>query len=484
MIEAGQERTDDEPADELTGPVPHLDFGDPAPTSGDDGGTAPRHRFVRVSDIARGTPMRVPDKGGDVAEAELAAANDAARAASIEQLQVWLPGYDVAGAAQNTDDRRFQGLYIGEALLDFLDAPAAVDEMLTRHDQVWGLDGVSFTHGDIDGHSPPPPGAARSSEDGTRGRLDIGGFMRAIEGGWTAIINGAQRYSAPLAELTDHLTRVSGARTNTNIYVSAGTASVGFGAHWDQHDTVIVPVQGAKRWTIFEPSVLSAQQPWTERATSGRSIWSEIIEPGDALVIPRGWGHRVENLEDLSIHYTIGMNRLEVHQLFDRIAFESGYWPAYRADVPYDPFAPVQSYGGSVFDEPQGLAESLAGIATPALVRRAIASHRARLRVDPVQALAPAFRSVFRHDWTGLSLRIIAPGGVMYLEEDDEHVVVAFDDRAVQIERSVWPAFVALAAGAALTVEQLPPVELDGTDQRAELARELVVNRMATVTAG
>ena len=284
--------------------------------------------------------------------------------------------------------------------------------------------------------------------------------------------------------MTDHLVRVSGARVNTNVYISAGESSVGFGAHWDQHDTIIVPVQGAKRWTIFEPSVLSAQQPWTERATSGRSIWSEIIEPGDALVIPRGWGHRVENLDDLSVHYTIGVNRFEVHQIFDRIAFESGYWPAYRADVPFDPFAPIDSYGGSVFDEPLGLAETLSEIATPALVHRAVASYRARLRVDPVQTLSPAFSAVFRGAWDGLCLRLVAPGGVMLVEQDEDHVVVAFDDRVVQVDRVAWPAFLTLASGGAPAVADLPAIEVDGLDQREAFARQLIVARMAVVESG
>ena len=84
-----------------------------------------------------------------------------------------------------------------------------------------------------------------------------------------------------------------------------------------------------------------------------------------ALVIPRGWGHQVDGCDDLSIHCTFAVVRLEVHQLLERIAFEAGCWPSLRADVPFDVHRPARSYAGGVFDQPGGFAAALAEVAGP-----------------------------------------------------------------------------------------------------------------------
>src|SRR5262249_12413866 len=156
------------------------------------------------------------------------------------------------------------------------------------------------------------------------------------------------------------------ARINTNVYLSHAGAE-GFGPHWDTHDTIIVPVHGRKRWSIFEPKSLSAQRPWVGGGVSDRPLWTGDLLPGGALVIPRGWGHEVEHGEDLSIHYTIGIARLEVHHVFERVSFEAGFHPKLRADFPFDLREPAGSYGESVFDDPHGFAREASALLTPEL---------------------------------------------------------------------------------------------------------------------
>ena len=147
-----------------------------------------------------------------------------------------------------------------------------------------------------------------------------------------------------------------GAQINTNVYLSFGPAE-GFGPHWDEHDTIIVPAAGSKKWTVYEPTTLSPLRPWVGADVSGRPVWEGSIEPGMCLVIPRGWGHEVGGSDDLAIHYTIGVNRLTVRNVLDRLISEGGYHPLARADVAYDPAEQVMSYDRSIHDKAEGLAE-------------------------------------------------------------------------------------------------------------------------------
>ncbi len=437
--------------------------------------------LVQTTEIPVGVPLTVPREGASPLQHQLAIGNAAARTASLKQLAEWLPGYDFEEAAQNVDSRRFMVIRLGDSLVRYLDGESMVERLLFAHDHTWGLGGISFSHGDLKGHQPPPDFAARVNPKSGLGRLDQGGLVRALDERWTAIINSADLYDPPLNEVCTHLTRAYGSPLNTNVYVSFGP-SKGFGAHWDNHDTIIVPVHGSKRWALFEPAVLSAQRPWIGPDVSDRALWEGVLEPGMALVIPRGWGHRVDGSDDLSVHCTIGVARLEVHDLFERVRFEAGYWPVMRGDVPFDVREPAVSYGGSVFDEPDGFARTAGEIASVELIERAVASHRARIRRAAYPSFLDTFRAAALGDWSELTIKLVAPAGVMVHAELDDEVILAFNNRAVRVALEARDAVAALADCAPWMVGALPSVGGD-EDRRPELARLLVTAGLATVQA-
>jgi hypothetical protein len=435
--------------------------------------------LVTISEIPYGSAWLVPRRGASPLQHRLAEANAKARASSLSRLAAWFPGYDFEEAAQNVDDRRFAVIDLGTALVDHLRGDEMLDRLLFDHRHGWGHGGISFSHGDHKGHQPPPPYAVFLSRVGNGGRLDPGGLAHALDERWTAIINGADRLDKRLSEVCLHLTRAFGGRVNTNIYMSYGP-SKGFGAHWDTHDTIIVPIRGAKQWSLFEPSVLSAQIPWISREVTDRPVWEGVIEPGLALVIPRGWGHRVDGSDDLSVHCTIGVNRLEIRHLFERVEFESGFWPRLRADVPYEIRDPVRSYGGSIFDDPAGFARSVAEVATPEMLERAVASYRARIERYFFSQFETAFDAVALNDWTGLALQLSAPAGVMLQDQSGGEVILAFNDRSMKVREEALDVVVALTDCQPWGIEDLPTVG-GSAERRAELARALATNGLASV---
>jgi hypothetical protein len=442
-----------------------------------------RLALVGIAELPIGVAVTLPQRGASPFQDRLTAANAAARASSLERLATWFPGYDFEAAAQNVDDRRFAVIGLGDgSLVDYIQGDGIVQKLLLEQMHNWGLGGISFSHGDVEGHRGPPGFAApRTARQGpNQGFLEAGGLVRALDERWTAIINSADSFDPALAEVCLALNRAYGSPVNTNIYVSYGP-SKGFGAHWDSHDTIIVPVRGAKRWTLFEPAVLSAQRPWIDQKVSEHGLWEGVIEPGMALVIPRGWGHRVDGSDDLSVHCTIGINRLEAHHLLERVSYEAGFWPALRADVPYDVRQPITSYGGSVFDEPHGFVRTISEIVTPEMTERAIAAHRARVVRRLFPSFVDTFRAVSLGDWSGLGVRLIVPAGVMVLNESEDAIVVAFDNWAVRLAADAIEAFLVLADGKTKAVVDLPAVGPGKDDQRREFARQLVVSGVGMV---
>ncbi|WSC07830.1 cupin domain-containing protein [Streptomyces scopuliridis] len=51
----------------------------------------------------------------------------------------------------------------------------------------------------------------------------------------------------------------------TNLYASL-TAREGFGVHWDDHDVIVIQIDGAKRWKLYGPTRTAPQVQGHRRA--------------------------------------------------------------------------------------------------------------------------------------------------------------------------------------------------------------------------
>lgn len=140
-------------------------------------------------------------------------------------------------------------------------------------------------------------------------RARVGVIADLITKEQTAILNQIDQLAPSLSGLANDFERVFETRVGINCYTSAAGAE-GFGGHWDDHDVVILQLAGTKYWEILAPTTLSPQPGLIETsAVSDEVMWSGILEPGSALFIPRGWGHRTRATPELSTHLTIGMSR-------------------------------------------------------------------------------------------------------------------------------------------------------------------------------
>lgn len=416
-----------------------------------------------VTGLPEGSPIR-----------QLAEAAEVARQRSITQLADWFPGYDFATAAQTSDDRRFTLLQIGDALTNYLEPLETIEDIIATHDLVGRQ--VSFSDGTK--RAVEPDRVFDSSRPGVR-RLRPGAVVDALTNQWTTILNGIDGFDPKISSVCGHLERVYGARVNTNVYVSYGHAQ-GFGPHWDEHDTIIVPVTGSKKWTVYEPATLSPLRPWVEPDVSPRPVWEGEVEPGMCLVIPRGWGHEVGGSDDLAIHYTLGVNRLTVNDVLHRLVVESGFSPMLRADIAYDPIADVTSYEQSIHDDEALLGTTIGDLATPELVGRAIATYRARMPLRQFPRLLDVWFAAGLNDWSGASIRLPVPAGIHPVLVTEAVIVVAFGDRRVDLTPAAFELVLALADTEFCRVEDLPLP--DQSEQvRARICKELVSSGLADV---
>lgn len=368
----------------------------------------------------------------------LADANERARTASLERLEAWFPGFDFEAAAQATDDRRFTLMQIGSTLFEHLDALATVEDLLATRDLVGNR--IQFSHGEIKGQEPDQvlnPAAPNLRHP------QIGPLVNALDNQWTTILNGIDGTDPKVSAVVEDLERVFGCRINTNVYISWGEA-LGFGPHWDQHDTIIVPAAGKKVWKVFEPTTLSPLRPWVGPEVSERPVWEGTIEPGMCLVIPRGWGHEVAGSEDLAIHYTIGVNRVTAQDSIERLIAEGGLRPVLRADLAYDPSKQTHSYDVSVHDD-DVLADTVAEMVSPALINRALATYRARMPLRMFPRLYDMWVAAGLKDWSGMTVRMPVPAGVHILGATPQGVAVAMNDRKCMLTHDAFAIVTELA---------------------------------------
>ena len=409
----------------------------------------------------RRTFPRVPSKeSGSANEASLWEANEASRLRALEYLAQRLPGFDVETYCQTVDDNRVAVWQIGSALLEDLGGEDAVEQVLLGRELQRPR--LTFSEPDKEGHQGPPfDGVAERHKDTDLApwRLDPAGLLATFDAGYSAIINsfdGIEPRAAAFAEMLERATR---AAVNINVYMSRFAAH-GFGAHWDEHDVIIVQVSGRKTWQIFAPSDLSPMRAYNSTDVSEQLLWEGILEPGMALFIPRGWGHRVEGNDDLSIHYTVGINRVRAHQILDLLVNEAPMGPLFRSDVPLDPSAEVTSYERSLFDSASSFGDEVRQLATPELVDRALSASRIRLKHRFLSPFSSVKQVVVNGDWHGLMIEVPAPGGVLWLgeNEDANSFSVACAGMNMEISAAALPIVERLFTSEPVTFDELPVV--------------------------
>ncbi|MCB1258087.1 MAG: hypothetical protein KDB26_13320 [Microthrixaceae bacterium] len=382
--------------------------------------------------------MRLTPRPGDLDEQRLVDAAAIGRRRSADQLAEWFGGFRFEDLDFSADGNRASLLSVAHHLLEGLNAEEVVDRDIINSDlpfprlKVSGREGKSL--------DPSVDNIVRPANHETD-IVQVRSFriIDVLTEGATLVVNHlGPRGGRSIAELINHLSRVTATSVQVNVYMSEREA-VGFGRHWDDHDVLIVQCKGKKYWEIFTPGELSPIIDYVSRDSCGESVWSGVLDPGSALYIPRGWAHEVRGfVGELSIHYTLGIRRftgfdllswLTSHDNWDDlsswISTEEG--PDVLESVHLDEAA--IEYGLAMW---RGAMPAVAWVG-PVALDRALAEDLIGWQIVPA----------------------LVGGAVLGSPKDDEHLVLYASGNPFSFRRDAVPIVARLLEGDPTTVDEL-----------------------------
>lgn len=128
---------------------------------------------------------------------------------------------------------------------------------------------------------------------------------RAGSRNWTLLVNGVNYYNAPAEQLLRRFSFIPQARLD-DVMVSYAAPGGGVGPHFDSYDVFLVQGAGRRAWRLARarPFAMVADAP-LRLIGDFRAEEEYVLEPGDLLYVPPGWGHEGVAL-DSCFTYSVG----------------------------------------------------------------------------------------------------------------------------------------------------------------------------------
>ncbi len=282
--------------------------------------------------------------------------------------------------------------------------------------------------------------------------------------GATVVLQALHRTWPPVIEFCTRLGAELGHPVQANAYVTP-PSSRGFSAHYDVHDVFVLQLAGRKHWTIHAPVLADPlrDQPWGQRsaavaaAAEQEPVIDTVLEPGDALYLPRGWLHAATALGEVSAHLTVGIHVVTRFALVEALMALVTDDPELRATLPLgidvaDPAA-LAPHLGAVR---AALADALGRVPDEAVAWRVRRRVWTGGRPEPVGVVAGAAFAAGLAVGDVVRLRVGLPHR---LRRDGERVVLELPDREVALPAFTGPAVRALLSGDPVPVGSLPEME-------------------------
>ncbi len=207
------------------------------------------------------------------------------------------------------EDDFFARVYEREALVVHHDAPERfaglisvddIDRIVTTLDLREGQLALANASANVD---------SDSYVDGAS-FIDRGAVADHYRRGATIVLNQAHQFDPALSRLCRGLEHVFSSHVQTNIYLTPPNAQ-GFRTHYDNHDVLVIQVEGEKIWRLYEMPIsapfrgegfeLGQHEP-------GELRQEFVLKPGDCAYVPRGLMHDAQTSGDkASLHITVGL---------------------------------------------------------------------------------------------------------------------------------------------------------------------------------
>lgn len=116
---------------------------------------------------------------------------------------------------------------------------------------------------------------------------DLERIAAELAAGTTLVLQALQRTSSEIGSLCRQLEQETSHAVQANAYLTPPGAA-GLAAHRDEHDVIVVQLEGQKAWEI-------------------EGLGHVDLTPGDVLYLPRGTRHSARAQQEPSLHLTLGL---------------------------------------------------------------------------------------------------------------------------------------------------------------------------------
>lgn len=365
-------------------------------------------------------------------EIAAAAASEDERAAAVATLQQVVRGWDITALDLDLGASRPSLHVVDGGLLERLHGLDSLDRFLSQGDVRFPL--ATVAEGGTTGQDPLPSWATEpATGDLEVPRVQSFRAQELLTNNRTVVVSALDKRAG--GELSDFTATVASAfRTpvQVNCYLSTGL-SPGFGAHWDDHDVLIVQVNGSKYWEVRTPTQLAPLREVCESDDFGDVVWSGVLEPGLALYIPRGWAHEVRGFDgSLSFHLTVSIRRPTGLDILERAITEPRRLAA--LDRPWENTVAT-------------------GLINDLTVDHALASWRRDIAQPSANGLSGVWNAI-NQSYEGHDVQAILPGGAVFATTErsnvppvDGSLCLAANRRTFRVEPDVVPLTTTLMRG-------------------------------------
>ncbi|GAB7067097.1 cupin-like domain-containing protein [Mycobacterium hodleri] len=315
-------------------------------------------------------------------------------------------------------------------------------------------------------------------------QVDSAKVLAQFASGATIVLQGLHRLWPPVIDFVRGMVDDLGHPVQANAYVTP-PQNRGFDPHYDVHDVFVLQTSGTKHWTVHEPVHVDPlpSQPWTDhrdaiarRVKDDEPVVDAVLNPGDALYLPRGWIHSARALGQTSVHLTIGVSAVTGMDVIRAVVDQLEGVADFRRSLPMgvdmtDQSEMVATTTKLVAELAERLRDHAAELGEQAAngTRRRFADRTRPVAVRPLASLAAAEQAAttavrWRH------------GLVATVRRHDGRVVLQLTDRTISLPDACADAIAALHAGLVADAGALPGLDAaDGEVVIRRLLREAVV---------
>ncbi|MFL6161306.1 MAG: cupin domain-containing protein [Jatrophihabitantaceae bacterium] len=287
-----------------------------------------------------------------------------------------------------------------------------------------------------------------------------------VADGATLVLQALHRNWPPLVRFGGLLSAELGHPVQINCYLTP-PQNQGFAPHYDTHDVFVLQIAGRKRWVVHRPVLTNPLpgQDWEQHrpAVAARSaeppLIERVLQPGDALYLPRGYIHSAVAQGETSIHLTIGVHPVTRHSLLQHLLAEAVTESGLRAALPL---------GGDLADEAQlagQLREAVQAFVAfaeagrlPQVAGRLADELAEHTRPEPIEPMAQLAALAALTPQASFRLR---PGLRPRWEPTPDSILVKAIDTRINLPLAAEPALKLVLAGEPVSASALPGLDVE-----------------------